>query len=146
MKKSLFIIMAVLIMSALLLSACGGSATPEAASGGTAKDRSVPADYQGKTNPYKGDAAAAEAGKAVYETNCTSCHGATGKGDGPAGASLNPKPGNMAEATAAGEAYVFYRILEGGMKAPYNSAMPAWKGIISDDDSWKVVTYIATLK
>ncbi len=146
MKKSLFIIMAVLVMSALLLTACGGSATPEAASGGSEKDRTVPADYQGKTNPFSGDAAAAEAGKVVYETNCTSCHGATGKGDGPAGASLNPKPGAMSDAVAAGDAYVYYRIMEGGMKAPYNSAMPAWKGIISEDDTWRVVTYINTLK
>lgn len=33
-------------------------------------------------------------GKDSYTKNCVSCHGATGKGDGPAGASLNPKPRN----------------------------------------------------
>ena len=34
----------------------------------------------------------AEAGKAVYLQNCSSCHGDTGKGDGPTGKALPVKP------------------------------------------------------
>ncbi len=37
-------------------------------------------------------AADAAAGKKIYDTNCMSCHGPAGKGDGPVGAALNPKP------------------------------------------------------
>ena len=36
-----------------------------------------------------GDAAK---GKILFETNCASCHGTSGKGDGPVGAALDPKP------------------------------------------------------
>jgi len=36
-----------------------------------------------------GDAAA---GKPIYEANCSSCHGTSGKGDGPVGKALNPPP------------------------------------------------------
>ena len=34
-------------------------------------------------------------GKKIFTTVCFSCHGEGGKGDGPAGASLNPKPQNF---------------------------------------------------
>lgn len=36
-------------------------------------------------------------GKSVFQINCASCHGATGHGDGPASAALNPKPRNFTE-------------------------------------------------
>lgn len=34
-------------------------------------------------------------GKSLFETNCASCHGAEGKGDGAAGKTLNPPPRNF---------------------------------------------------
>jgi mono/diheme cytochrome c family protein len=36
-------------------------------------------------------------GKTIFSINCASCHGATGQGDGPAAAALNPKPRNFTE-------------------------------------------------
>lgn len=36
-------------------------------------------------------------GKEIFSTNCVSCHGAEGKGDGAAGVALNPKPRNFHE-------------------------------------------------
>lgn len=37
-------------------------------------------------------ASADDAGKSAYEINCASCHGASGKGDGPVAVALNPPP------------------------------------------------------
>ena len=34
-------------------------------------------------------------GKASYETNCATCHGPGGKGDGEAAIALDPKPRNL---------------------------------------------------
>lgn len=35
-------------------------------------------------------------GKALFDSNCGACHGAQGRGDGPAAATMNPKPRNLA--------------------------------------------------
>jgi len=39
--------------------------------------------------------AAGDAGATVYQMYCVTCHGASGKGDGVAAASLNPKPADL---------------------------------------------------
>ncbi len=36
-----------------------------------------------------------EKGKTIFQTTCATCHGTEGKGDGIAGATLNPKPRNF---------------------------------------------------
>jgi mono/diheme cytochrome c family protein len=146
MKRKFFVLSLVMLVAMLLLTACGGGdETTE--NGGAATYPTPPAEYAGKTNPSAGDAAAATAGQATYTANCASCHGDTGKGDGPAGSSLDPHPGNLVTAAAAtGDDYLFWRISEGGQMAPFNSAMPAWKGVLSEEQIWQVVTYIKTLK
>ena len=105
----------------------------------------VPQEYANLTNPLAGDAEATNAGKIIFETSCAACHGPEGRGDGAAAAALNPKPANLADATMMGEindAYLFWRVSEGGVMAPFNSAMPAWKGALSETQRWQVVNYL----
>jgi mono/diheme cytochrome c family protein len=40
------------------------------------------------------------------------------------------------------DAYLFWRVSEGGVMAPFNSAMPAWKGALSETQRWQVVNYL----
>ena len=42
--------------------------------------------------PAMASAGDAAAGKPVFQANCSTCHGMTGKGDGPVGAALTPPP------------------------------------------------------
>lgn len=39
--------------------------------------------------------AAMKGAKEIWQTRCVTCHGPGGKGDGPAGVALNPKPGDF---------------------------------------------------
>ncbi len=150
--KKWFVILFVLL-SALALVACGGgsngndSATaPEDTSPETTLDRpEPPAEYAGLENPLDPETAAVD-GQTIFQTNCASCHGPAGEGDGPAAAALNPKPASLAtNEESLSDAYLHWRISEGGMMEPFNSAMPAWKTILTDDQIWQVVSYIRTL-
>ena len=58
-------------------------------------------------------------GKAVYAQTCATCHGTEGKGDGPGGTGLNPKPRNFTQATAwknGTRLEDIYRTLDEGIK------------------------------
>ncbi len=98
----------------------------------------APADAKATTNPVKG---AGNAKKNV-ETNCVTCHGASGKGDGPAAAALPPpKPADWTSAKVQAETdgELFWKISTG------RGAMPPWKHL-PDKDRWEIVNYIRTLK
>jgi mono/diheme cytochrome c family protein len=117
-------------------------------SGGTHIHAEIPADYAKLTNPYSGEAAAIAAGKTIFETNCATCHGPQGYGDGPTAASLNPKPANLSDRQMMkdlSDAYLFWRVSEGGMMVPFNSVMPPWKNTLTEEQRWQVVNYVRTL-
>ena len=132
MKKVLFV---VVMLATFILAACGGgSATP-------APLDAVPADFAGKTNPLGADAATA--GAEVFKTDCETCHGPQGHGDGPAGEALDPQPKNLAELqTRAGDDYLFWRVNTG----KEGTSMVAWKGVLTDEQIWQVIAFVRTLK
>src|SRR5439155_25070013 len=52
----------------------------------------APAADKDKQNPLPADANTIAQGKKVAEVDCVPCHGAKGKGDGPAAVAVQPKP------------------------------------------------------
>jgi mono/diheme cytochrome c family protein len=136
MKKSILVI----LLSAALVAACGGGGAPRSVDE-NATLAPVPAEYAGRTNPLGADAA--DQGAEVFKTNCEMCHGSQGHGDGPAGQSLEPRPRNLAEIQGrAGDDFLFWRIHEGKP----GTSMVAWKGILTEEQIWQVVSFIRTLK
>ena len=133
MKKNLALI---LLLGILLLTACGSETTSE-----TPALDAVPAEYAGKTNPLRADAASE--GAKVFKTNCETCHGPQGYGDGPAGQALDPKPKNLPELAAqVGDDYLFWRVNTG---KPGTSMAP-WAVILTEEQIWQAVAFIRTLK
>jgi hypothetical protein len=65
-------------------------------------------------------------------------------GDGPAGQVLDPPAAPIAHTSQmAGDDYLYWRISEGGV--PFGTAMPAWKGTLTEDDIWALITYVRAL-
>ena len=130
----------VMLVGTVMLAACGGTQSSSSANE-NATLAPVPAEYAGLTNPL-GEAAATE-GAEIFRTNCEMCHGARGHGDGPAGQALDPKPRNLANLQAqAGDDFLFWRISEGKP----GTSMVAFKGILSEEQIWQLVSFIRTLK
>jgi cytochrome c oxidase cbb3-type subunit 3 len=93
-------------------------------------------------------AADAEQGKKLYGQFCASCHGQSGKGDGPAAAALNPKPRDhtdRAYMSKLSDAEMFKVIKEGGASVGRSPLMPPWGASLKDDQINDVIAYIRTL-
>lgn len=146
MKKTVWIAITILVLASMALAACGGGGGGSSSSGSSGLKRNpVPSDYASMKNPFEGNQDAVAAGKQVFTTNCETCHGADAKGDGPAGASLTPKPANLQLTVKETDAaYMHWVISEGGAAAGLSSAMPAFKAVLSDEDIWRVDTYLRT--
>ncbi|MDP4291618.1 MAG: cytochrome c, partial [Bacteroidota bacterium] len=96
----------------------------------------VPAKDKGKSSPLIFNASTTNAGKALYEVNCQSCHGNPGKGNYLRG--LNPPPADLGSEQAQNQTdgELFYRISEG------NPIMPKFKATLSENERWELVSFI----
>ncbi len=88
--------------------------------------------------------ASADRGKVLYKEYCSQCHGPTGKGDGPAAATLNPKPAihaNMAFDKLPID-YLYTVINNGGMAVGKSTNMPYWGLTIGQQGVADVIAYL----
>ncbi|MCX6292652.1 MAG: cytochrome c [Bacteroidetes bacterium] len=99
-----------------------------------------PERYVKMVNPIKPDEGILAAGKEVWENNCKSCHGRTGKGDGPKVKNLDFSPIDFStdEYQSKTDGELFWRATEGRKPMPHN------KDKISDIERWSVILYTRT--
>jgi len=96
-------------------------------------------------NPVKATPESIAAGKKLYDTQCVTCHGATGKGDGKMAASIpDPKPSDLTDAewkhgSTDGE---IFTVIKDGAKG---TGMRGYGARMKPDDMWNVVNYLRTL-
>ncbi len=93
-------------------------------------------------NPLKDNAAATEEGKKIFTKYCVVCHGDKGKGDGPAGMGLIPKPGNFTvdKTQKQTDGALYWKMSEG--RAP----MASYKADLTATQRWQLVNYLRTFK
>jgi high-affinity iron transporter len=84
-------------------------------------------------------------GRAVYERNCASCHGALGRGDGPAARGMNPAPPAIADPKdmRGASPALMYRVMSVGVPG---TPMPPWGSTLSAQQRWNVVAYLQSLR
>jgi high-affinity iron transporter len=84
-------------------------------------------------------------GAVVYETNCTSCHGSLGKGDGPMAYGLDPRPADLTDGAALQDQSPldYYRRISIGV---VGTAMPAFETRLSAEDRWAAALYATLLR
>lgn len=129
-----------------LMSGCGGDpapapegAAPEPTPAATAEETESP------TGDLRGDP---RAGASMYAQYCATCHGAGGKGDGPAATALVPKPADHTDSQYMGSLSDehLYRVIEkGGAAVGKSPLMTAWAGVITDQQIRDLIAHLRAL-
>jgi mono/diheme cytochrome c family protein len=95
-------------------------------------------------NPVAADAASVDAGRALYIKYCRPCHGAEGKGDGPAAALLKDvKPADLSTATAKLTDGEIFATIHDGIGPKF--VMTPFADRFNDTQIWNLVNFIRTL-
>ena len=135
MKKILF--------GLALLAAFTFSQTTHAQAKPKGKEWKVPAaDANKKSTVKAGDASAISEGKTLWGTNCKSCHGVKGLGDGTKAEKIDISCGDFSskEFQSLSDGDMFYKTKIG------RKPMPSFKEKLSDTELWQVVAYMRTMK
>jgi len=84
-------------------------------------------------------------GAQVFRTNCASCHGELGHGDGPMAKGMEPKPADLSAAAELRDQSPldYYRRVSIGV---VGTAMPAFETRLSPEDRWAVALYASVLR
>jgi mono/diheme cytochrome c family protein len=86
---------------------------------------------------------AAEKAASVYKDLCASCHGAKGRGDGPAATALNPKPEDFCKSKKhPTDADRYKMIAEGGAGMGHSPGMIGFGGAMDKQTITDLVAYM----
>lgn len=108
---------------------------------GQSSDWVAPANVAKRPNPFMSDTSAPEKGKKIYEKLCVTCHGNTGKGDGPTAKTLDPKPADHTSEAfqSQGDGAIYWKLSTG------RGVMPAFQELLSKTERWQLTAYIRSL-
>jgi cbb3-type cytochrome oxidase cytochrome c subunit len=89
------------------------------------------------------NSAIANSGRGIYMQNCATCHGVTGRGNGPVSSSMIKKPANLTRPfyKQYTDALYYWRLKEGVT----GTRMPRWGRSLSEQQLAYLVAFIKTL-
>lgn len=127
----------------VLMAACGGppphggtTAAPAATITAVGPIPGPPTTPRTSANPYANDRTAAGEGRQLFvRFNCSGCHG------GRAGGGMGPSLRDIDWIYGSNDAQIFSSIVEGRAHG-----MPSWQTRLTPDQTWKLVTYIKSLR
>lgn len=101
----------------------------------------VPKEAKERKNPLPHEETVINRGKELYTNRCLSCHGPSGKGDGPAAASLVHRPPDLTRVLAGQtDGALLWKISIGG------GAMPSYEKTLTEEERWQMIHYLRTLE
>jgi mono/diheme cytochrome c family protein len=102
----------------------------------------VPNSAKEKKNLYAPDNSSIARGMKSYKSECMSCHGKEGKGNGTNAMKINKIVADLTSDYVQNQTdgELFWKISEG------RSPMPLAKKTLTDDQRWDVINYIRTFK
>jgi mono/diheme cytochrome c family protein len=128
---------------AFLLSACTAHQKPstvETALANAAKDIVIPIEAEDLKNPLPGNSQVTGEGQQAYLQSCAICHGADGHGQTTLGQGMYPPAMDLTSPHVQhwNDSELFW-IIQNGVRL---TGMASWKGVISPDETWKLVIFV----
>lgn len=93
---------------------------------------------------FAGDEPSPKAVK-LYDTYCVQCHGVNRDGNGINSAQMSVKPRDHTDSKAMGDTpddLLFKAIKSGGLAVNKSVLMPAWGGVLTDEEIQELVKYL----
>ena len=129
-----------------LLSACTANKAPskvETALANMAKDVAIPIQAEDVKNPLPETPQVIEEGRAIYNQSCALCHGMDGHAATEMGRAMYPPAMDLTSPHVQHwNGSELFWIIQNGVRL---TGMPAWKNILPETDTWKIVYFIHSL-
>jgi cbb3-type cytochrome c oxidase subunit III len=84
-------------------------------------------------------------GATLYDSYCWTCHGKTGKGDGPIAVAYKPQPRDLTDRASLAQRTdrdLYNVISQGGGAVERSPTMPGWGEVLSPQEIWDLVAYV----
>lgn len=98
----------------------------------------IPTKSESTGNPVPSTPQSIARGQSLYASNCSSCHGINGDGNGPGAADLEVKPADFRLHIPYHQDTFFFNVIGSGI----GTIMPGWGDVISEEDRWNIINYL----